>query len=61
MSSNLAKKFVKGTSYVSKRANGHFLGQQIGNALAKNSVFHDQSEHIDTKFHFVRDCVTKRR
>lgn len=30
-------------------------------ALAKNLVFHDQIEHIDTKFHFVRDCVKKRR
>ncbi|KAL8138048.1 hypothetical protein V2J09_004049 [Rumex salicifolius] len=26
-------------------------------ALAKNPVFHDRSKHIDTKFHFIRDCV----
>ena len=24
-------------------------------ALAKNSVLHDQSKHIDVKFHFLRD------
>ena len=26
-------------------------------ALAKNSVLHDRSKHIDVKFHFLRDCV----
>jgi hypothetical protein len=26
-------------------------------ALAKNPVLHDQSKHIDIKFHFLRDCV----
>ena len=26
-------------------------------ALAKNPVLHDQSKHIDTKFHFLRDYV----
>ena len=26
-------------------------------ALAKNPVLHDQSQHIDVKFHFLRDCI----
>ena len=26
-------------------------------ALAKNLVHHDRSKHIDTKYHFIRDCV----
>ena len=26
-------------------------------ALAKNPVLHDCSKHIDTRFHFIRDCV----
>ena len=26
-------------------------------ALAKNPVLHDQSKHIDVKFHFLRNCV----
>jgi hypothetical protein len=26
-------------------------------ALAKNPVLHDRSKHIDTKYHFIRDCV----
>lgn len=26
-------------------------------ALAKNPVFHDRSKHIDTRYHFIRECV----
>ena len=26
-------------------------------ALAKNLVLHDQSKHIDIKFHFLWDCI----
>lgn len=26
-------------------------------ALAKNPVYHDRSKHIDTRYHFIRDCV----
>jgi hypothetical protein len=28
-------------------------------ALSKNPVLHDRSKHIDTKFHFIRECVEK--
>ena len=26
-------------------------------ALSKNPVHHDRSNHIDTKYHFIRDCI----
>jgi hypothetical protein len=26
-------------------------------ALSKNPVHHDRSKHIDTKFHFIRECI----
>ena len=26
-------------------------------ALSKNPVLHDRSKHIDTKYHFIRECV----
>ena len=29
-------------------------------ALAKNPVFHDRSKHIDTRYHFIRDCIAKK-
>ncbi|TXG50913.1 hypothetical protein EZV62_023437 [Acer yangbiense] len=29
-------------------------------ALSKNLVFHDRSKHIDTRFHFIRDCISKK-
>ena len=35
-----------------------FIDNILALALAKNSVFHDQSKHIDTRYHFIRDCVT---
>jgi hypothetical protein len=28
-------------------------------ALSKNPVHHDRSKHIDTRFHFIRECVDK--
>ena len=28
-------------------------------ALAKNPVFHDRSKHIDTRYHYIRECITK--
>ena len=27
--------------------------------LSANLVFHDQSKHIDIKYHFLRDCVQR--
>ena len=29
-------------------------------ALAKNPVFHDQSKHIDTRYHYIRECITRK-
>lgn len=29
-------------------------------SLCKNPVLHDRSKHIDTKFHFIRDCVDQK-
>jgi len=25
--------------------------------LCKNPVFHERSKHIDTRYHFIRDCA----
>jgi hypothetical protein len=33
------------------------MDNQSAVALSKNLVLHDRSKHIDTKFHFIRQCV----
>ena len=32
---------------------------QSGIRLSENSMLHDQSKHIDIRYHFLRDCVQK--
>jgi hypothetical protein len=29
--------------------------------LSKNPVHHDRSKHIDTKFHYIRECIEERK
>lgn len=29
--------------------------------LCKNPVHHERSKHIETKFHYIRDCVEKKK
>ena len=29
-------------------------------ALAKNPVFHNRSKHIDTRYHYIRECITRK-
>ena len=29
--------------------------------LSKNPVFHDRSKHIETRFHFIRDCIVEEK
>ena len=33
------------------------MDNQSAIALSKNPVLHDRSKHIDTKFHYIRECV----
>ena len=33
------------------------IDNQSAIALSKNSVHHERSKHIDTRFHYIRDCV----
>lgn len=37
-----------------------FVDNRSAIALAKNPVFHDWSKHIDTRYHYIRECVTKK-
>lgn len=37
------------------------VDNQSAIALIKNPVFHDRSKHIETKYHYIRDCVDRGR
>ncbi|CAB75469.1 copia-type reverse transcriptase-like protein [Arabidopsis thaliana] len=37
-----------------------FVDNKSAIALAKNPVFHDRSKHIDTRYHYIRECVSKK-
>jgi hypothetical protein len=34
-----------------------FVDNKSAIQLCKNPVFHDRSKHIETRFHFIRECV----
>lgn len=36
-----------------------FVDNKSAKALMKNPVFHGRSKHIDTRFHFIRECVER--
>ena len=37
-----------------------FVDNKSTLALAKNPVFHDRSKHIDTSYHFIRECIARK-
>ena len=37
-----------------------FVDNKSAIALAKNPVFHDRSKHIDIRYHYIRECITKK-
>jgi hypothetical protein len=37
------------------------IDNQSAIQLSKNPIFHDRSKHIDTRYHFIRECVEENR
>lgn len=37
-----------------------FVDNKSAIALAKNPVFHDRSKHIDTRYHYIRECIARK-
>jgi hypothetical protein len=37
------------------------IDNQSAIQLSKNPVFHDRSKHIDTRYHFIRECIEEGR
>ncbi|OIT02422.1 retrovirus-related pol polyprotein from transposon tnt 1-94 [Nicotiana attenuata] len=36
------------------------IDNKSAQALAKNPVYHDRSKHIDSRYHFIRECIAKK-
>ncbi|BBH05473.1 Disease resistance protein CC-NBS-LRR class family [Prunus dulcis] len=43
-----------------KKATEIYVDNKSALALAKNPVFHDRSKHIDTRYHYIRECLSKK-
>ena len=37
-----------------------YVDNKSAQALAKNSVYHNRSKHIDTRYHFIQKCIAKK-
>ena len=42
-----------------KEATVVMIDNKSAQALAKNPVFYDRNKHIDTRYHFIRECIAK--
>ena len=51
------RSLLKELNFAQEEATEIFVDNQSAIALAKNPVFHDRSKHIDTKYHFIRECM----
>ena len=36
------------------------VDKKLAIALSKNSISHDRSKHIDTRYHFIKECITRK-
>ena len=37
-----------------------FVDNKSALALAKNPILHDRSKHINTRYHFIRECIARK-
>ncbi|KAJ7962054.1 Retrovirus-related Pol polyprotein from transposon TNT 1-94 [Quillaja saponaria] len=54
------RRLLKELQEPQKEATQIFVDNKSALALAKNPVFHDRSKHIDTRYHFIRECIAKK-
>ena len=51
------RRLLKMIQVPQEKATSIYVDNKSAIALAKNPVFHDRSKHIDTKYHYIRECV----
>jgi hypothetical protein len=54
------RKLLKELHMPQKDATEIFVDNKSAITLTKNPVFHDRSKHIDTRYHFIRECIVKK-
>ena len=60
LSCHLVKKFIKYSWILQDDPILIHVDNKSTIALAKNHVFHDRLKHIDTRSHFIRDCISRK-
>ena len=54
------RSLLKELQMLQEEATKIFVDNKSTLALAKNPIFHDRSKHIDTRFHFIRECIARK-
>ncbi|XP_028086227.1 uncharacterized protein LOC114287147 [Camellia sinensis] len=54
------RNFMKDLQFAQEEATEILVDKQSTITFAKNPVFHDRSKHIDTRYHFVKECIAKK-
>ncbi len=56
----LLRSLLKELYMLQAKATKIFVDNKSALALAKILIFHDQSKHINTSYHFIRECIARK-
>ena len=51
---------TKRVEFVIRRVDKVFVDNKLVITLAKNPIYHDQNKHIDTRYHYIRECIARK-
>ena len=54
------KNMLKKIKLVQESPTEIYVDNKSALALAKNPVFHERSKHIDTRYHYIRECIGRK-
>ncbi|KAM1156872.1 hypothetical protein EV1_027295 [Malus domestica] len=57
---NWLRNLLKELSMPQEEPTEIYVDNKSAIALAKNPVFHDRSKHIDTRYHYIRECIARK-
>ena len=56
----LLRNLLKELSLPQEEPTKIYMDNKSAIALAKNPVFHDRRKHIDTRYHYIRECIARK-